>query len=333
MKTEVLRVDPVSPEPSAIARAAELLARGGLVVVPTETVYGLAARADDPRAIAGIFDAKGRPAYNPLIVHVASVEEARALAGRWPDSAETLARAAWPGPLTLVVPRNPSRVPDAITAGGPTVAIRLPDHPIALAVLRALGRPFAAPSANRFQSVSPTTAAHALKGLDGRVELVLDGGPSAKGIESTVIDCTTEIPTVLRPGALSFGRLQALVGELSVHDARAEDGDGTLRAPGLLKKHYAPSARLVVARTDAVDDALRELGTNVALVTHRENLAPSEFARAVARMPREAEDYAAALYATLHSLDEAGHDGIVVEAVPEGDGWTAVRDRLARAAG
>jgi len=266
-------------------------------------------------------------------VHVASVEEARALAGRWPDSAETLARAAWPGPLTLVVPRNPSRVPDAITAGGPTVAIRLPDHPIALAVLRALGRPFAAPSANRFQSVSPTTAAHALKGLDGRVELVLDGGPSAKGIESTVIDCTTEIPTVLRPGALSFGRLQALVGELSVHDARAEDGDGTLRAPGLLKKHYAPSARLVVARTDAVDDALRELGTNVALVTHRENLAPSEFARAVARMPREAEDYAAALYATLHSLDEAGHDGIVVEAVPEGDGWTAVRDRLARAAG
>jgi L-threonylcarbamoyladenylate synthase len=333
MNTEVLRVDPVRPEAGAIARAADVLTQGGLVVIPTETVYGLAARADEPTAVAKIFEAKGRPAYNPLIVHVSSLEEARSLASHWPDTAETLARAAWPGPLTLVVPRNPARVPDGITAGGETVALRLPDHPIALAVLRALGRPFAAPSANRFQSVSPTTALHALKSLEGRVPLVLDGGPSAKGIESTVLDCTDETPTLLRPGALSLEKLRALVGELRIRDVRADGGDETLRAPGLLRKHYAPSARLVVARTDALDDALRELGTNVALVTHRENLAPSECARAVTRMPREAEDYAAVLYATLHSLDEAGHDGIVVEAVPEGDGWTAVRDRLARAAG
>ncbi len=330
MRTEVIRVDPVHPASSDVVRAAETLARGGLVVLPTETVYGLGAVADDAVAVARIFEAKGRPAYNPLIVHVASVAEARSLASSWPESADRLARMCWPGPLTVVVPRDPAKVPDVVAAGGPTVAIRMPAHPVALAVLRALRRPVAAPSANRFQSLSPTTAAHVLKGLDGRVDLVLDAGACDHGIESTVVDCSGEVATVLRHGALPLAALRAVLGDVRVRDAHVEESAEALPSPGMVRKHYAPRARLVVVRGDAIGDALRSLGRSVGLVTHR----PRTFAvnpREVCALPADAKGYSAGLFAALHRLDDAGCDAIVVEAVPEDEDWIAVRDRLARA--
>lgn len=330
MRTEVIRVDPLRPAPSAIARAAEVLARGGLVVFPTETVYGLGALADDATAAARIFEAKGRPAYNPLIVHVADVDGARALASSWPESAGRLTRRCWPGPLTVVVPRDRAKVPDVIAAGGPTVAIRMPAHPVALAILRALKRPVAAPSANRFQQLSPTTAAHALKGLDGRVDLVLDAGPCDHGIESTVVDCSGDAPTVLRHGALPLAVLREVAPDLRVRDERADEPAEALPSPGMIRKHYAPRARLVVARPDAVDDALRELGDRVGLVTARPRAHSPEPA-AVCALPDDAAGYGAGLYAALHHLDDAGCAAIVVEAVPDDEAWSAVRDRLSRA--
>lgn len=330
MRTEVIRVDPQRPASSAIGRAAEVLARGGLVVFPTETVYGLGALADDAAAAARIFEAKGRPAYNPLIVHVSDVAEARALASSWPAAAERLTRRCWPGPLTVVVPRDPARVPDVVTAGGPTVAIRMPAHAVALALLRALARPVAAPSANRFQQLSPTTAAHALKGLDGRVDLVLDAGPCDHGIESTVIDCSGDAPTVLRLGALPLSALRAVVSDLRIRVARVEEDAAALPSPGMTRKHYAPRARLVVVRADAVDDALRELGDGVGLVTSRPRRRALEPRETVA-LPDDAAGYGAGLYAALHHLDDAGCKVIVVEAVPDDESWSAVRDRLSRA--
>ncbi len=329
MKTEVIRVDPLRPSPDAVARAAAVLARGGLVVLPTETVYGLGALADDAAAAARIFEAKGRPAYNPLIVHVAGVAEARALASSWPDAAERLTRALWPGPLTVVVPRDRARVPDVVAAGGPTVALRMPAHAVTLAVLVALGRPVAAPSANRFQSLSPTTAEHVLKGLDGRVDLVLDAGPCARGIESTVVDCAGDVPTVLRHGALAASKLREVVGELRVREARVDEG-GALPSPGMLRKHYAPRARLVVVRADALDDALREVGGAAGVVT-RDPARRAAGGATVAVLPADAEGYGAGLYAALHGLDDAGCDVVLVEAVPDGEDWAAVRDRLSRA--
>lgn len=339
MKTEVLTVHPLFPEPAAIAQAAEVLRRGGLVVLPTETVYGLAARADDPQAVARIFEAKGRPAYNPLIVHVADIDDARALANLWPDSAERLAAAFWPGPLTLVVERNPRRIPDIITAGGPTVGIRIPAHAVARTLLRALGRPFAAPSANRFQGLSPTTAAHAMKSLDGRVDLVLDGGTCEHGIESTVVDCTGIIPTVLRHGATPLAELRRICGEVHSDQARSGSEHAALRSPGMLQKHYAPSARLVVVPAHALAATLLELGEQTALISH--STAASEAlrrpspgsCRAVKHciLPADPEGYAAALYTTLHGLDDAGYRSIVVEAVPDDEAWSAVQDRLSRA--
>lgn len=332
MKTEVVRVDPLRPEPDVIARAVRILTAGGLVVLPTETVYGLGAAADDAASVARIFEAKGRPAYNPLIVHVANVRAARDLASRWPESAERITHHAWPGPLTVVVPRNRAKVPDVVTAGGDTVALRMPDHPVALALLSALGRPIAAPSANRFQALSPTTAAHVLKNLDGHVELILDAGPCDRGIESTVVDCTGEVPVVLRHGAYSLATLRRLAGGLqSAHEPNENDA-AALRSPGLLRLHYAPNARLVIARPETLAHALREAGERRALVTHRaptENFAPAE----VCTLPSDPEGYGAALYATLHRLDDAGVHTIVVEAVPDDEAWSAIRDRLARASG
>ncbi len=199
MHTELLAVDPFSPEPERIARAAEVLRRGGLVAFPTETVYGLGANALDPNAVAGIFHAKGRPANNPVIVHVAEARDVLRVVADWPEIAERLAQRFWPGPLTLVLPKR-AGVPDVVTAGGPTVAVRVPAHPVALALLRAVGVPIAAPSANRSTQLSPTRAEHVQRGLDGLIDLILDGGPTTGGLESTVLDVTTTPPRLLRPG-------------------------------------------------------------------------------------------------------------------------------------
>ncbi len=206
-----ITVDPAEPDPVAIAEAAVLLRAGGLVAFPTETVYGLGAHALDPAAVRRIYKAKGRPAFNPLIVHVATAAEARELVLDWPARAQRLSTRFWPGPLTLVLPKVEA-IPDEVTAGLPSVAVRVPSHPVALALLREARIPVAAPSANRSTEVSPTTADHVLRGLEGRVDLVLDGGATNVGIESTVVDLTGTTPRLLRPGMITLAQLEEVIG-------------------------------------------------------------------------------------------------------------------------
>ncbi|MBM4377318.1 MAG: threonylcarbamoyl-AMP synthase [Deltaproteobacteria bacterium] len=327
--TDVVGVDPDRPDEAIVRETAHILARGGLVALPTETVYGLAACADEPAAVSRVFEAKGRPATNPLIVHVASLAAARDLAEDFPPAAESLAARAWPGPLTLVVRRRRERVPDVVTGGGPTVALRVPAHPVMLAVLHALGRPLAAPSANRFQTLSPTTAAHVLRSLDGRIERVLDAGPTAHGLESTVVDATTTPPRVLRPGPIPLDLLREWLGaDVTARDARVDEHEGPLPSPGMLRRHYAPATRLVVVRADALEEALRSLGPNAAVMTRR---ARALGGRRVVALPDDPVAYGAMLFAALHRLDDEGHEVLVVEAVPDDEAWAAVRDRLSRA--
>jgi L-threonylcarbamoyladenylate synthase len=338
----VLVLDPAAPDPAAIEEAVRVLRGGGLVGLPTETVYGLAARALDEEAVARVFAAKGRPGHHPLIVHVVDEEQAVALAVAWPSRASALARAFWPGPLTLVVDRAPS-VPAAVAGGADSVAIRAPSHAVARAVLAALGEPVAAPSANRYQAVSPTRAAHVVKQLGDAVDLVLDAGPCAAGIESTVVDVRGLRPRVLRPGAVGLEALRAVVPEIgatgdgargSVETAPA---DAPRASPGMDARHYAPRARLLLARTreDAlrVARALASEGSRVGVVTHEAIDASHAPDRALVRaLPGEPAAYARALYETLHDLDDAGVDAVVVQRVPAADAWWAVADRLARAA-
>ncbi|MBV9772777.1 MAG: threonylcarbamoyl-AMP synthase [Gemmatimonadetes bacterium] len=323
----LLAVDPVHPDPGAIAHAAEVLRRGGLVAFPTETVYGLGAHALDPEAVARIYAAKGRPSYNPLIVHLADAADAAALASEWPEAAERLAAAFWPGPLTLVVPRRPE-IPDAVTAGLPSVALRVPAHPVAHALLRAAALPVAAPSANRSTGVSPTTAGHVARSLGDRVELILDGGPTSVGIESTVLSLVGEIPTILRPGTLSVDRLREVVGEVATL-ADAPGGKAARPSPGMLDRHYAPRAE--VRLYDAGDARAEGEPAQARTAVMAWGPGPHPPGELV-RMPADAREYAARLYATLHRLDEAGFDRIRVERVPDTAEWAGVRDRLRRAA-
>ncbi len=330
----IVRVDPVNPDPATVAEAARLLREGGLVAFPTETVYGLGARAFDPRALARVFAAKGRPTTHPLIAHVLDTAAARALAATWPVRASSLADAFWPGPLTMVVDRA-GHVPSAVSGGGDSIALRVPSHPVARALIAALGEPIAAPSANRYQGLSPTLAAHVVKELGESVDLVLDGGHCDAGIESTVVDVRGGGMCVLRPGAVDLARLRAL-GAVVV---RRETADaGTRRAsPGMDARHYAPQARLVLAET--AEEARRMAvglaasGQRVGLVVHdaHEPLASAE--RVTVRcLPEGPAEYARLMYRTLHELDDAGVDVIVAEAVPEADGWWAVADRQRRGA-
>lgn len=316
-------------DPAAIAEAAELLRAGRLVGFPTETVYGLGANALDPAAVARIFEAKGRPATNPLIVHVASVEAARELATNWPEIADRLTARFWPGPLTLVVEKG-GRVPDIVTANGPTVGLRVPDHPAALALLQAAGVPIAAPSANRSEEVSPTTARHVFDSLGDRVDLILDGGPTNVGIESTVLDVTCEPPRILRPGMVSEKMLHSVVGSLT-SDGSSRD-ETIARSPGQTPRHYAPRARLevvpaayarMVFRTDGPDGELLLWGTG-----GRGGCGGPR----PRFLPRDPSRYAAGLYAALRDMDAAGIAQIHVEEPPSGPEWAAIHDRLRRAA-
>ena len=297
----------------AIARAAAVLRAGGLVAFPTETVYGLGANALDPAAVARIFAAKGRPATNPVIVHVADPDGVHAVAADWPDVARRLADRFWPGPLTLVVPKRPD-VPDAVTAGGPTVAVRCPAHPVARALIREAGVPVAAPSANRSTALSPTRAEHVVMGLAGRIDVVLDGGPCPGGIESTVVDATGPFVRLLRPGLVTVPMLEAVVGRVDVGPA----DDAVARSPGQMARHYSP--RTPVTLVDGPDAVA---GLRVATVG---------FENADRLMPRTPAGYAAELYAVLHELDAGGYDRLVVELPPDTPEWAGVRDRLRRAA-
>jgi L-threonylcarbamoyladenylate synthase len=317
----------------AVRRAAELLRAGEVVALPTETVYGLAANALDARAVARIFEIKGRPAHNPIIVHVAGVGMAERCVQEWPALAERLAKAFWPGPLTLVLPRS-SVIPDVVTAGGSTVGVRWPSHPFMQAVIQECSFPLAAPSANLSTRVSPTNAAHVRKQLGNRIGLIIDGGQSQVGIESTVLDISGVPPRLLRPGMIHEQALVAVTGELAV----GQRANGSvLKSPGLLRKHYSPKARLVVWSWRDEPELCRrgaESGVRAAgihIIAHTKVPTGAGFGR-VSVIPHDVEAFARALYGELHECDEAGAELIVVEALPQTNEWHAIADRLNRAA-
>lgn len=303
------------PTDEAIAAAAAALRRGELVGMPTETVYGLAALASDPVAVARTFAAKRRPSDNPLIVHLASAADLPLVARSIPPAAQTLADAFWPGPLTLVLPRQP-HVLDAVTAGLDTVAVRVPDHNVALALLRAVGAPLSAPSANTFMRLSPTRAQDIEPDLQGQMACTLDGGPCRIGLESTVVDCAGPV-RVLRPGGVSREALARALGH-DVPLAGVAAVDGPRAAPGMYARHYAPRTPLRLAAALDADDAGLCFG------------APAN-PRQVA-MPADPDSYGASLYRVLHALDALGARELVVQQPPTGTAWEAVADRLRKAA-
>jgi len=330
-------VDPATPDPDIIAKAAARLRIGELVAFPTETVYGLGANALDAQAVARIFAAKGRPSYNPVIVHVPDVAAARRVVTHWPERADMLAAIFWPGPLTMVLPKA-SAIPDLVSAGLPLIGVRVPAHPVALALLRAARVPIAAPSANKSNQLSPTSAQHVMRGLADVDGVVLDGGDCVVGIESTVLDLSTEVPTLLRPGGVSLSELERALG-VSVQAAAAPaSADAPRRSPGGLDRHYAPRARVrMFAAGDGIAlatsiDALRSDGARVAVLTWSDFDLPFASDVTVRQLSAGAADYASQLFATLHELDESGVSAIVVESVPDEPIWDAVRDRLRRAA-
>jgi len=302
-----------------IQEAAELLRDGKLVAFPTETVYGLGANALDFLAVSRIFHAKGRPETSPLIVHVATIEMARELAAEWPETAQKLAERFWPGPLTLVVRKKPV-IPDIVTAGLPTVGLRMPAHPVALALLRASGIPIAAPSANRFTQLSPTTAEHVRQGLGRRVDYILDGGGCEVGIESTVVSLVGEAPSILRPGGVPRNEIEAVIGPIT---AGPHPVEGAHPSPGLHPQHYSPRTPLLLVSGGRVP----EQGKGAYLQLRSAALHNA----ATVNMPAEPREYAARLYATLHELDDGGYDWIAVDVPEEAPEWEGVLDRLRRA--
>jgi L-threonylcarbamoyladenylate synthase len=303
-----------------VRRAAELIRSGELVAFPTETVYGLGANALDPAAVEKIYIAKGRPRESPLIVHVDSVEMARGLVRKWPEHAQALAEKFWPGPLTLVLPKKP-HVPDRVTAGLDTVGIRMPANSLARALIHEAGVPLAAPSANRFTELSPTTAEHVRASMGDRVATILDDGPTTVGIESTVLSLATSEPVLLRPGMVTPAQIEAVIGSITV--AQLPAPGSAHAAPGMYARHYSPKTPLLLT----TEGRLPPSGRGAYLWINRNAGA----ARCVA-MPGEPSAYAAALYRVLHELDSEGWDWIAFEEPPSDGAWDAIRDRLHRAA-
>jgi L-threonylcarbamoyladenylate synthase len=306
MTTEVVTLDPQRLDKDVLQHAADILRRGGLVAFPTETVYGLGADATNPQAVARIFEAKGRPATNPTIVHIADVSAAKACAAKWPKEADEVANAFWPGPLTIIVPAAP------------------------LALLKAAGKPIAAPSANRSESLSPTTAEHVLRTLDGRIDLILDGGPTTGGLESSVVDLSVAPPRLLRPGLISLEELRAVLPDLEV--GASTDATIVSNSPGQLPRHYAPKTPLELV-ADMNERLNRSSHLSVGVVTFGGKRLSANFGRRLVERTLLNDPLAAAqsLYAVLHELDAMNLDLIVVELPPVGDDWSAIRDRLQRA--
>jgi L-threonylcarbamoyladenylate synthase len=294
----------------SLNEAAARIREGGVVAFPTETVYGLGANALDPVAVARIFELKGRPASSPLIVHVASIQMARTLVTEWPAEAEELARRYWPGPLTMVLPKA-SAIPDIVTAGLPTVGLRMPAHPIARDLIEAAGVPIAAPSANRFAGLSPTSPAHVREAFGDAVE-VLEGGLAEVGIESTVVSLAGGKLTLLRPGMICLGDLERV----------SAPSDEAHPAPGMHARHYSPRTRLLL-----VDDPAKLPDRRGAYLWWNQ---PGLAARSV-RMPSDPQGYAARIYGVLHDLDRENWPWIAVELPPQGPDWAAILDRLTRA--
>lgn len=345
LATDVVQIDPLNPAVEVIERAADLLRRGELVVFPTETVYGLGADALQPAALEGIFAAKGRPRNDPLIVHITSYATLETLTSSIPRVVWRLSQEFWPGPLTLILPRSP-RVPYIVTAGMETVAVRMPSHPVARALIKELGSPIAAPSANRFMHVSPTTAAHVLADLNGRVPLILDGGPCAVGVESTILDLSAETPTILRPGGISLEALRSILPEVRPLAARSEQSeDRAQKAPGQLSTHYAPAIPLLLyeGSEEAMRAAmLKELdarsgrGERVGVLVADADLPAFQESGALLRSLGDAAQpaqVAANLFAGLRALEEARVHVILCRSFPTRELGLAIRDRLGRAAG
>lgn len=317
----------VAPSPDAIARAVDSLRAGELVAFPTETVYGLGAAAAQREAVARIFAAKGRPADHPLIVHLPDASHVPRWAREWPDAARVLAASFWPGPLTLILPRA-ARALDFVTGGQDSVGLRVPSHPVARALIAAFDDGIAAPSANRFGRISPTTAQHVADDLGNAVSLILDGGPCAVGIESTIVAFVAGAPVLLRPGGIPVADLERILGRpLAPPDA------GAPRASGTLPAHYAPRTPAVLVAPNALRAELAQLGgrdEDVAVLA-RTVARPDDVDAAWIRGPADAAAYAHDLYANLRALDAANADVILIEEVPADAAWLAVRDRLARA--
>jgi L-threonylcarbamoyladenylate synthase len=346
VKTLRLVVDPAHLDTvdarQSLERAAQILRAGGLVALPTETVYGLGANALDPLAVEKIFQAKQRPAWDPVIVHISSLAMLEGLVTEIPEPARKLMHAFWPGPLTLLLPRA-AAVPDAVTAGRPLVGVRMPSHPVALQLIRRAGVPVAAPSANTFGHISPTTAAHVLADLDGRIDAVLDAGPTSHGVESTVLDPCQNPMVIYRPGAVTAQQIRDTAGAVEVFQSAeplTRTPQSALPSPGVGLRHYAPAARLVL-----VDAPLAKMGTHLAEAAQRSSgerigimlphEVPCDFPAAVLyRWGRWSapEELAHGLYAGLRALDAQGCTVILCPLPPAEGVGAAIRDRLHKAA-
>src|SRR5687768_17601855 len=350
MKTRIVKVDSQQPDPEVIEEAAAALREGKLVAFPTETVYGLGAHALDERAVQKIFDAKQRPATDPLIVHIAHVGQVSQCAAAFPVNARKLALTFWAGPLTLILPKKPV-IPDLVTAGLPNVALRAPSHRVARALVETAGIPIAAPSANRFSRPSPTTAEHVKEDLDGRVDVILDAGATDIGLESTIVDFSVDPPVVRRPGGITFEQIHSLVPEVIVQTGRGGEDEAQV-APGQMTRHYAPRAELtlyegpsdaVVRRVAADVRTARAAGDRVGILAPEEDLsalAPEIAAKAssgrIETVPygsrRDLERSGRELYASIRALDATGVTRILAVGVGTDGFARAIHDRLRRAA-
>jgi L-threonylcarbamoyladenylate synthase len=342
LNTICLRVDPRQPEPEKIRRAAAVIRAGRLVAFPTETVYGLGANALDARAVARIFRAKERPSSDPLIVHLSAAEDLERVVSEVPEIVERLARAFWPGPLTLVLPKHP-RVPDLVTAGKPTVAVRIPSHPVAHALIAESGVPIAAPSANRFGQISPTRPSHVLADLEGRIAMILDGGATFVGVESTVLSLAGPVPTILRPGGVSRESLTEVLGTVALSSTVVRE-DEAATSPGTHLKHYAPDAEVTVYRGGsfevrqvmrAASRRLMQQGARVGVLVADEDLEAFQSLPVAVQSVGPADDLetvAQRLYVSLRALDRAGVSHILAREFGSRGLGLAVRDRLMHAA-
>jgi len=326
--TRMLTVDRDNPDPGTLDLAAQILRGGGLVAFATETVYGLAADATNPAAVARIFEVKGRPPINPLIVHADQVERARTCVSTWPLAAQIVAERFWPGPLTLVLPRSPL-IPNIVTADLSTVGVRIPSTAVACALIARTDRPLAAPSANRSTGLSPTLAQHVQKDLGGKIDLILDSGPAQIGLESTVLDLSSEPPRVLRPGAITAEQLRTALGVEVVAEAAGERPLAGLTSPGQMAVHYAPRTPTLRVEVDRIASFVPSGKIGLLVVGQPEcaaALGPSVRVNLL-----EPEEAARSLYATLHQWDELGLDCIVIVPPPDVPDWRWVRDRILRA--
>lgn len=332
MITEIIKVNKENPEPEVIQRASAIICAGGLVAFPTETVYGLGANALDADAVAKIYIAKGRPSNNPLIVHVASVADARNIVAYWSEEAELLSQRFWPGPLTMVLPKK-EIIPDNVTGGGATVAVRLPSHRVARELILMSKVPIAAPSANRSMRLSPTTAEHVRRSLGGRIALIIDGGPTMVGLESTVIDLSRTPAVLLRPGGVTSNEIENVIGGIALLGSLEHANGDVMPSPGMMKKHYSPQAPLecVTDEFNPMKIVQKHQGERIGLLMYKTHSIGDRMDVVCIEMPENARKYASNLYAALHRLDEARVAKIYVEMPPDRMEWMAVRDRLMRA--